>query len=137
MTWSGHKWNSKSRWFQTRKNKVDWPFIQCTFNIMLQERLENFNKYKENCVLGYPAVCLQPKQPNQVGSLEFQCSVYTIKYINSLNSNAIGPNVRVRSAGLMEKRDYYLFSDSSWSKGPDFTPKRFRWWFFGLWHQKF
>ena len=52
-------------------------------------------------------------------------------------SNTIGPNVRVRSAGLMEKRDYYLFSDSSWSKGPDFIPKRFRWWFFGFWHKKF
>ena len=34
-----------------------------------------FTSKNENCVLGYPAACLQSKQPNQehVCSLEFQC----------------------------------------------------------------
>ena len=35
-----------------------------------------FTTLNENCVYGYLAACTKPRWPNQVGSLEFWCSVY-------------------------------------------------------------
>ena len=51
------------RWWalylDTREVPVDRPFMTCILN--------------ENCELGYRVACLQPKQLDQVGSLEFFC----------------------------------------------------------------
>ena len=55
--------------------------------------------YKSNnSFLGYPAACWQPKQPNQVGSLEFWGSVYSSSTSFFLAQRYTNPSILILSS---------------------------------------
>ena len=63
---------------------VDKLFQLCTLEV---EVARIFATQNESCIYEYPADCTKPKQPKQIGSLEFLCPVYISSTMFFLDSD--------------------------------------------------